>query len=294
MARILLFVLAAVLCTVIAERLEKEVSGIKFLALKRAGKIFVFPANKNNGSGVILDFDSVAEYNAAGQLVDGGRRNFQNFEKLDFKFYGDRDATFQNISCRTFSMEAKIPSTNATFRVQLFIFKENGTYEWGDEAIDVTRGALKFNIEVEDWKFCGSGNLTCRRSGQNEVGEYLEVVICIKGRKSPTMGAERPRKMRMGRILKMAQRWNMGGTYLELPSAVEIDGVMKNQTSGYPRMTRARAGCFVMRFPKFNRKMIYDPAIEVDPTYEDPDSGSRPLQVSLVLACVSLLAAWLH
>lgn len=69
----------------------------------------------------------------------------------------------------------------------------------------MSKGTLKFNIMIENWSFCGMNGETCKQGPKTSVGEYIEFVIAIKGKKSGTKkGGGRKKRTN-------AQEYDMGG-----------------------------------------------------------------------------------
>lgn len=42
---------------------------------------------------------------------------------------------------------------------------------------------FKFNVFIENWKFCGFDGMECRKGKKFEIGEFIDFVLLIKGLK---------------------------------------------------------------------------------------------------------------
>lgn len=81
-------------------------------------------------------------------------------------------------------------------RVSVYLFNESGTLELGPdniEEINIGRGQLKFNVEIENWPWCtagGTGNNLCQKSGTDQVGTMLDLAIDVKSKSKPSKSAK--------------------------------------------------------------------------------------------------------
>ena len=51
----------------------------------------------------------------------------------------------------------------------ILIFKESGNFTVGTTNYTVSDGNVKFNVKVENWKFCGAAGVTCKQGQTDEV-----------------------------------------------------------------------------------------------------------------------------
>lgn len=64
---------------------------------------------------------------------------------------------------------------------------------------------FKFNIVIENWLFCGMNGEICKQGLKMFVGEYIEFVIVIKGKKfGMKKGGGRKKRINV-------QEYDMGG-----------------------------------------------------------------------------------
>ena len=51
----------------------------------------------------------------------------------------------------------------------ILIFKESGNFTVGTTNYTVSEGNVKFNVKLENWKFCGAAGVTCKQGVTDEV-----------------------------------------------------------------------------------------------------------------------------
>lgn len=84
---------------------------------------------------------------------------------------------------RTFTFNSTLNDDGATLETVIYIFKEDGNITLGDEGTLVQKGNMKFSTTIKNWGFCGQGGVaSCT---QNQVGEFLDFSIIIKGKGTP-------------------------------------------------------------------------------------------------------------
>jgi len=131
----------------------------------------------------------------------------------------------------------------------------------------VAPGDMKFNVELFDWKYCGStdkdGKKTECPAGKDkkaEVGEFIDVDIKIKGKKpkaeKKAKGEDSGRK---GKGKK--EDYDLGGAVnLRLTNLITVDGNVVEMPPGYPMVkSKGSSQIFTFRFPKFATRAVYDP-----------------------------------
>jgi hypothetical protein len=124
--------------------------------------------------------------------------------------------------------------------IETYLFTESGTISNGNgEVWNVRPGNLKWNIVVEEWKFCGYGT-TCPNG---EVGEALRFEIDVKRDLSLTLPIE---------------------TDLVLSQFVTVDGVTRSIT---PTVSTNSGGktTIVLVIPRFSSNAVYDPILRANP-----------------------------
>jgi hypothetical protein len=144
------------------------------------------PDQDNNA--VKIKFDAIQEMNSEGDVIGtsgNAKHSFNNFAQLDFTFSSLVDTVYENLTAKTISFKAPISSVNANLTVQSFIITQAGNITIDGESTMVEKGTVKFNIHIDGWGFCdASGN--CRKGNKDEIGEYVDMTISIKGKGTPS------------------------------------------------------------------------------------------------------------
>ena len=224
---------------------------------------------------VMVTFDAVTELDASGNAVGTSgstKHSFNSFASQDFTI-GDHmegvcyeDAEGVDLRANLIKFEATGLADVARLFVDTYFFLDSGTIDNGGEVTTIEPYMFKWNIGVEDWPFCGSEGVSCKKGSKNEVGEMLDVDIEIKGLGvNPTLVSENagePIVYDLG-----------GGALLSLSKKIEIDGsAIVDMATGYPKViTKGSKTLFTFRFPKA-QSILYDPAVDfgVVPDTESP------------------------
>ncbi|XP_048760254.2 acidic skeletal organic matrix protein-like [Ostrea edulis] len=244
------------------------------------------PDQDNNA--VKIKFDAIQEVNSAGVAVGASGRSkhsFNNFAQLDFTFSSLEDTTYKNLTAKTVSFKASISSVNANLTVQTFIITEAGNITIDGESTVVEKGTVKFNINIEGWGFCdASGN--CRKGNQDEIGEYIDLTISIKGKGTPSKKAGNNKRSE-------GEEFDLGGdASVALSKKISMDGGSYEDMPGnYPTFrTQGSKQLFVFRFPKFNNSVLYDPIIYTG--IADSSSGAAAIQFGFSLLLVVIMGVF--
>lgn len=170
---------------------ELSTDGIYVRVLKKSGK-FVMGRTKNpqnDRSKLMVTLDSIQEKDSTGNNVGTSGRfkhSFKNFAGQKFNISALTDDKYQNLAVKRLDCTTYLDTVGASLTVQIFLFREIGTVIQGDEVSHVSKGTLKFNIIIENWKFCGSNGVECRQGKQLEYGEFIDFTMSIKGSKVAT------------------------------------------------------------------------------------------------------------
>jgi hypothetical protein len=110
-------------------------------------------------------------------------------------------------------------------------------------------------LQVENWPFCKATDIgnPCNQA----EGEFVDFAVAIKGPVAPnvTEGME-------ARGSDEAAYDLGGGAALVLSKLVRVDGVWKNMTEGWPKISGdGERYILAVRFPKHNTSVLYDPTI---------------------------------
>ncbi|XP_062566808.1 uncharacterized protein LOC134229105 [Saccostrea cucullata] len=254
--------------------------------LGRSGKMTIGQGSDPNqdANKVQVTFDELKEVNSAGTAVGTSgamKHSFNTFASLDFQFSQTEDVTYMGLSAKRLNFTADIVSVDAKLTVQVYIFTRAGEIDVDGETTKVASGSVKFNIRIDNWKFCGSNGVTCRAGNTNEVGRAIDFTISIKGKST---GLKRMKNKRTD-----GEEYDLGGGAAVLLSRkIRIDGGnYTNMAEGYPKLdARGSQQMFVFRFPNFTSSVLYDPQIVL--SVSDGTDGSGVVTSSLSLLFTSL------
>lgn len=187
---------------------ELSTDGIYVQVLGKSGK-FVIGRTKNpqnDPNKLMVTFDSIQEKDSNGNNVGTSGRFkhiFNNFAGQKFDISELTDDTYQNLAVKRLDCTAYLDTVGARLAVQIYLFREEGSVSQGDEESRVSKGTLKFNVFIENWKFCGSDGMECRKGKKSEFGEFIDFALSIKGSKPPNNKINKRTN---------AQEFDMGGS----------------------------------------------------------------------------------
>ncbi|XP_020626785.1 skeletal aspartic acid-rich protein 1-like [Orbicella faveolata] len=269
---------------------EFDVGGVFCKALEESGKIMCArpPEGKKrdfsdeNNYRVIIEFDSLQERSKSGISVGKvGRKGhmFDQFSEQEFNFTDPSAGTYQGLVVKNFNFSSSLPGPNASLTVMAYMFKESGNITFGNETTEMRKGMLKFNIQIENWKFCTNNSLEDCNSG--DEGEFIDVSLVIESKGKPKpftkeevekgrvkMGKNRgPRCFKPKQYNKCPKEFDIGGgSEMVLSSQVMVDNVIQEMPGNgdYPKfMEQQHKQKFIFRFPRAMNRILYDPGLEV-------------------------------
>lgn len=222
----------------------------------------VAPAPVTDKEVITVTISSLKEKDVDGNEVGktgSVKHSYENFANLDFKFGEFEDTKLNEVKCRKlkFGLEAGtlFPSLDTTLNINVYLFSESGTIKTGNNSSsEVRKGTMKFSVDVNSWPFClpkdKCKDSTCCLKGQtNEVGEYLDLEIEIKGSKAAKDKTDN--KVMLG-----------DNSQIVLPTEINVDGAWTTMPTGYPQQVGSEKSTYTFRFQKFEKTLSYDPLIE--------------------------------
>ena len=219
----------------------------------------------------MIEFDSLSEITAAGEVVGqtgATKHSVNSFATQNFVFSPVVEEPYLGVPVKKFTFESPIYSVGL-LRVVVLLVQENATIDTGSEQWSVSRGDMKFNIELRDWTFCGPCD--------DGSADFIELAMEIKSSKEAAAEDE-------------AKAVDIGGAVLQLATKVEVDTVKIPLPAGYPKViSKGSKKLFVFRFPKFGSFLSYDPLLQLG---DAVSSGSKNLQTfsaAFALCLLSLL-----
>merc|ERR1712141_728231 len=131
------------------------------------------------GNSLTVTFDYIKELdNSSAAVGTTGKykHSINTFARENFTFTtSGLQSHYQNISVKHTQFNAMISGPGARLIVDIYIFKGNGNVSTsGNETLEVRNGTIKFNIRLENWRFCG-GNNTCQRGNVKQQGTQVEL-----------------------------------------------------------------------------------------------------------------------
>ena len=184
--------LAAVLTAGVTANKEETVGGITTKVLGQSGKIQVYKEGQNASSGVTITMSAIRERQSDGNEINS--HNFNTFAVQDFTFSSSEETTYpdSDVNVTQFSFESAVNvgkgQIDGTAKVKsyIYIFSSDGNITVDGDNQTVSAGVMKFNIEIQDWPFCGAGAVTCAQGATQQVGATLDFEVEIKGQGNTT------------------------------------------------------------------------------------------------------------
>jgi hypothetical protein len=272
------------------DNISQSSGGMEVKFMGKSGKFAVFrkAEGEKDKNQIKFEIAELRELAADGVTEVGAKakpkHQLKNFKKTEFSFDVVQGAAVGEATATKVSFKSNIEGVG-TLKVDTFLMATKG--EVGLDVTDDTLpswsafpGDVKFNIEFESWKFCGGGEVTCTNKGKDEVGEFIDLDIEIKGPK--TKPEKKDKKKGKGAKGGKGKTFDLGGGVgLDMSPDILLDGSNNTMPDGYPMLqTKGSKQIFTFRFPKFVNKTIYDPLLgtseEARKLLENPDPSPTP------------------
>ena len=191
--------------------------------------------------------------------------SFIDFAFEEFTIQQSVGNFFPNSQDSIFARKITFQSTISdvgSIEMDTFVFLNGGqVITDSGEIWNINKGDIKFNIKMSDWSFYGEdgGSDTITRS------EFIDVAVRIQGSKDV------PDPSNESDLV-----YNLGGNIpLRLSNKVNVDSVVQDMPNGFPRAenTDEQGTVFVLRFPRFDTDVEYDPIIGFHETFLEPTSS---------------------
>jgi hypothetical protein len=143
----------------------------------QSGKIVIGKSENpdSDPKSVVVNFDSIQEKDVGDNIVGksgsaADKHSFNTFANQDFTVGAIEDATYQDIAAKMFNFTSTI--NGAELAVDVYIFTEGGNITLDGEVTPVKEGNVKFNIMIQNWDFCGSAGVDCKKGqGPSQTDE---------------------------------------------------------------------------------------------------------------------------
>lgn len=259
---------------------DEEVSGggISVQILGQSGKFTLYKTSLGKGQdpdAVTMELDSIREVLDNGETACGtgnGKHLFNQFASQAFTFEtGENKAVgndgAQATTVRFHSALESGGSTIGTIGFEVAAFSAGGAVGPAGAGWMAREGDMKWNIDVEGWKFCETV----------DPGSALEVVVKVKGKNAGSEAGADKESVDLGGGVSIGltnkySHYTAGAwTAMEMPS-------------GYPQVDAQNK--FIFRFPVFaaDEKIAYDPFMSTG-----VNSGALGHSLSLLIAGLSVL-----
>lgn len=270
---------------------ERDAGGVAVKFRGKSGKFTIFSKSmgETDPNKITFQVAELREVDADGNEVGQKakpKHQFSNFARTDFNFTFQETVQVGTASGSQVSFSSDVLGLGVLV-VDTFIITQAG--EVGPNLDDplsarwnTSVGDLKFNLALQDWKWCGDG-ASCTNKNKAETGHFIDVDIELKGQKAQ---AETKTGKGGGSGKRASKSFDLGGGVdMDLSPEVMLDGVNNTMPEGYPKLTiKGAKQIFTFRFPKFSKNATYDPvlgtsgseSLSSDTTSAPTDSSTAP------------------
>merc|ERR1719253_2343069 len=234
---------------------EKTVTavGISVKILGQSGKMTMTMQSRTNTTQVECQMSALRQLDASGAILGGGgqeKHSFNSFATQAFTFSDPVNTTYQNLSVAKVTFDSVLAGSSKV-KIDTFIFQESGKLTMGNQTTQVPQGAVKFNVELSNWSWCGGGNNCTAADGEGASVE-LDLFMAAKGRGSPTKTSGHNNDFDLG-----------DGSKLFMFDTYSLDGGSSwvKMPAGYPKVN---GSIFTLKFPRWAGTVLYDPIVVME------------------------------
>jgi hypothetical protein len=206
------------------------------------------------------------------------------FAAHQLKWVGPTSTTLSGVEATLLQLSMKVTLQGAASQVavpfvfDVYIFHTNGTITWAGQSWDVTRGQVKFTLDIQDWPFKSSSNKLCfGLRTEARGGKHTSNPDTLSLRDGDVDAA----LSGFARAVHHSKVSLIGPAALSLPKLVQInslDDATVMRTSNdvtiamyASAMNKKRLGAvgrdsIQWTFPYFSKRLVYDPTIDVKST----------------------------
>lgn len=241
-----------VLCGLASADQEITAAGVSVKVKGQSGKMTLTIPKKEDNSTIDVECQMAAlrQLDAEGNTLGGGgseKHSFNSFATQDFTFGAPTTGKYGGLNVTQVSFKSTLVGSSE-LRIVTMIFQESGSFNVGSDTVNVTAGAVKFNVELGEWSWCG-GSVECK--GASGEGQSVELDISISaeglGSLESKSGSSNTFDIGGGNELMMLNTYSTdsGSTWVAMPA-------------GYPKVN---GSTFTLKFPKWTSSLIYDPIV---------------------------------
>jgi len=224
-------------------KIELDKKDRSFFTIEDDGLGPTDPNRVSVGLSYLYEIDSTGG-TIGSSIIDLAIQQFYLTQKVG-SFWGNDE-----IKARKTSIRADITNVGS-IEMEIYEILSGGTIHTGNETWNVVEGDVKFNVVLSDWRFCGIENSTC---DTEKHSSYVDLALEVKGRLGSLQASKSSRL-----LLALG-----GNVPLLLSGQVAVDEMIESMPAGFPRVETAfndTSELLVFRFPRFSRKMEYDPIV---------------------------------
>ena len=236
-------------------------AGVRVQVRGQSGKMTLTADGDGGENPTVVECQMVAlrQVDESGNTLGAGgseKQSFNSFATQTFTFSEPFDTTYQGLAVSEIEFESVL-ARSSNVNIRTMIFKEGGTLEVGDDTFQVTQGAVKFNVELSSWSWCGDDGVSCVNADGVGAAVELDLDMYARGNtpeiKAATAGSS---SYTLG-----------GGPELVLLSTFSIDGGTEwvQMPDGFPSVD---GSVFTLKFPRWpaGESVLYDPIIQYSET----------------------------
>jgi len=166
------------------ESAEIESSGSTIKIMSDSGTMTIRGNLNASSNAAVISFDSIHEKDEKGNILKGDLKHC--LESFTNKKFIIGDMKQMKVGTATADVVDFVSTMNigAKITITACIISNEGVVTLNGTQIALTKGDVKFNVQIEDWPFCSSygiGNSLCTDKKQDKIGEFLDLKIQIKG-----------------------------------------------------------------------------------------------------------------
>jgi len=292
-----IFVILSIACVALVHCGDEEATanGVKVKVQGRSGGITVMRADGNETEAVMVKLDALKEVDSNGNEVGKSgaiKHVFNTIASLDFSVTKNASAMYPKTNVSAYHIAFSGQVVDATLKVDLYLFTQSGNFTVGGNSYSVKAGDVKFNIVLENWKFCGDQNVACKQGQTDEVGEYVVLTVTFKGKGNGTLvntGNTGERRVAFG-----------NNQFITFNDKLNVDDTEKTMTKNHPIVTLQGSNKQMVDIQLLKgSKITYDPTIETNQEGDgeggdgsDGTSGASTMLASLTLLMAALVALY--
>eukprot|EP01043_Picozoa_sp_COSAG02_P067317 COSAG02_NODE_10779_length_1859_cov_3.213068_3_plen_363_part_01 len=257
-----------------------EAAGVSVNVRGQSGKMTLTIPGADLANPNVVECQMVAlrQLDESGNTLGAGgadKQSFNSFATQTFSFSDPLETTYEGLRVSEIEFQSVLGG-GSRVNIRTMIFLESGTIAVGDDTFQVTQGAVKFNVELSEWSWCGDQGVSCTNA--DGVGDAVELDLDMYARgNTPEMKAEGA----------ASSTYELGGgPELVLLSTFSADGgaQWREMPSGYPAVD---GSVFTLRFPRWDagQSVLYDPIIQYSTGQVAQGGDCTPLATDPAQSC---------